>query len=66
MSRLSFLCFECGGRLEPKGGETRTLFFRGRNFIIPSGFLIPTCVDCGADFLDDVLEEQVKAVVYQL
>ena len=54
-------CFECGGTLNLKGGIDRVFVYRkGSEFVLPSDFEIPTCDNCGSDFLDEELENKAK------
>jgi len=58
------ICFECGGTLELKGGEGRVFTYsKGIDYFLPADFKIPTCLECGAEFLDDELERKANELI---
>jgi hypothetical protein len=50
--------------LELKGGEGRVFTYsKGIDLFLPTDFKVPTCQECGAEFLDDELEEKAKELL---
>lgn len=62
---MSEICTEClKGKLVPQGGAGRLFTYRrGSSYELPEDFLVPTCEACGADFLDDALEEAARELL---
>lgn len=61
-------CSECGLGLVQEIGMPNRLFTykKGRRFVLPDDFLVPTCNNCGADFFDETLVKSAMQIIKDL
>ena len=62
------VCTEClNGEVVLKSGGGRLFVYRrGSCYELPADFVVPTCDDCGASFLDDALEQAARELLRPL